>query len=173
LENIEGIGLVPNNAPGMKIRSYSVRDRDACLEILAGNTPGFFVPKDCETLTGFLSDLPGPYFVTEADGMIVACGGWALDTEGVADLTWGMVRRSLHRRGIGRHLLQYRLQSIRENTHAKVVRVRTAQLVQEFFARQGFITVEVAPNGFGPGLDRVTMDLQLESRIDVPFSPVG
>jgi hypothetical protein len=41
------------------------------------------------------------------------------------------------------------------------VRLRTVPLVQEFFARQGFDVVDVVPNGYGAGLDRVTMALQL------------
>jgi N-acetylglutamate synthase-like GNAT family acetyltransferase len=84
-----------------------------------------------------------------------------MDAEEVAALTWGMVRRDLHRQGIGRDLLHYRLKAIRADGRAKVVRLRTVPLVQEFFARQGFDVVDVVPNGYGPGLDRVTMALQL------------
>jgi hypothetical protein len=77
----------------MNIRSYSQSDRHVCLEILESNTPEFFIPTDCDGYATFLHNLPGPYFVLEQFGQIAACGGWALDTEGVADLTWGMVRR--------------------------------------------------------------------------------
>jgi len=131
------------------------------MEILDGNTPEFFLPEDRGVLAAFLTDLPGPYLVLEKPGGIVACGGWAIDCDGVADLTWGMVRREVQRGGIGRMLLRHRIACVRTQTSASRVRVRTTQLVQGFFAREGFRVVEVVPQGFGSRLDRVTMDFLL------------
>jgi len=147
--------------PGLNIRAYSGDDRDACLSILAGNTPEFFVANDRDDVARFLDNLPGPYFVAEEQGVIVACGGWAMDEEQTAALTWGMVRRDLHRQGIGSRLLRYRIEAIRQDGRARIVRLRTVQLVQGFFAAEGFQVVDVIPNGYGPGFDRVTMRLQL------------
>ena len=147
----------------MKIRSYFLHDRHACLGILDGNTPEFFVPRDRDDFVNFLDQLPGPYYVVERAGAVVACGGWALDDEHIAALTWGMVRRDFHRQGIGRLLLHHRLNAIRDDGRARIVRIRTIQLVQGFFQREGFEVVEVVPNGFGEGLDRVTMILGTNS----------
>src|SRR4030095_11637810 len=145
----------------MNIRSYSQSDRHACLEILESNTPEFFIPTDCDGYGAFLDNLPGPYFVLEEFGQITACGGWAMDADGVADLTWGMVRRDLHRRGLGRELLRFRLHAIRHDNRRTVVRGWTAQLVQGFFVREGFSVVDVVLSGFGAGLDKVTMQAAL------------
>src|SRR5512132_2293228 len=145
----------------MNIRPYSQSDRHACLEILESNTPEFFIPTDCDGYATFLDNLPGRYFVLEQFGEIAACGGWAMDAAGVADLTWGMVRRKFHRRGLGRELLRFRLNAIRNDGRATLVRVRTAQLVQGFFVREGFSVVDVVLNGFGTGLDKVTMEAVL------------
>lgn len=147
----------------MKIRPYTEKDRTACLEILDGNTPEFFVASDHDALGGFLSHLPGPYFVGEEHEEVVACGGWALDSAKVALLTWGMVRRAQHGRGLGRMLLRFRLDAIKTDTRANVVRIHTVQLVQGFFAKEGFVAIDTVPNGFGPGLDRVTMELRLRT----------
>src|SRR5678809_747268 len=100
--------------PGLNIRAYSADDRDACLSILDGNTPEFFVANDRDDVARFLDNLPGPYFVAKEQGVIVACGGWAMDEEQTAALTWGMVRRDLHRQGIGSRLLRYRIEAIRQ-----------------------------------------------------------
>ncbi len=150
----------------MVVRPYSTEDRRACLDILAENTPEFFVPADRGAFEEFLLHLPGPYFVGEENGAIIACGGWAPDSIGVAALTWGMVRRSLHRRGIGRVLLRFRLNAVKNGSEANVVRIHTVQLVQGFFAREGFRVVDVVPDGFGQGLDRVTMELRLRTAAD-------
>lgn len=153
----------------MNIRPYSEQDRKACLAILDENTPEFFIAEDHHSLDHFLSHLPGPYFVGEAQGTIIACGGWALGSDGMAVLTWGMVGRAFHRRGLGRRLLRFRLEAIRNDTQAKVARIHTVQLVQAFFAKEGFTVIDTVPNGFGPGLDRVTMELRL--RADAQLRP--
>jgi N-acetylglutamate synthase-like GNAT family acetyltransferase len=144
----------------VNIRAYRVHDRDACLQILEGNTPEFFVPNDRDELANFLDNLPGPYYIVEQTGEVIACGGWAMDDEQIGVLTWGMVRRELHRQGIGRVLLHFRLNAIREDGRAKIVRIRTVQLVQGFYEREGFKVIDVVPNGYGEGLDRVTMTLR-------------
>jgi N-acetylglutamate synthase-like GNAT family acetyltransferase len=144
----------------MNIRTYTVNDRDACLQILEGNTPEFFVPKDCDELANFLDNLPGPYYIVEETGEVIACGGWAMDDDEIAVLTWGMVRHDLHRQGIGRVLLHHRLNAIREDGRANIVRIRTVQLVQGFYEHEGFKVTDVVPNGYGEGLDRVTMTLR-------------
>ncbi len=149
----------------MEIRPYCESDRQACLDILGENTPEFFVPGDRDSLGEFLANLPGPYFVGEEHGTVVACGGWATESADAVVLTWGMVRRALHRRGIGRALLRFRLASIKKNTSANVARLRTVQLVRGFFAREGFEVVAVVPDGFGPGLHRVTMELRLRTGV--------
>jgi GNAT superfamily N-acetyltransferase len=145
----------------MKIRPYSKADRHACVEILLSNVPEFFIPTDVASYPTFLDALPGPYFVLEEFGQTVACGGWAIDADGVADLTWAMVRRDLHRRGLGRELLRFRLDAICDETQATLVRVRTTQLVQPFFTRSGFRVMDVVVNGYGAGQDRVTMEMNL------------
>jgi N-acetylglutamate synthase-like GNAT family acetyltransferase len=150
------------NCAQYRIRSYAPRDRKACLDILDGNTPEFFVSADRSAFAKFLDNRPGPYFVVEEHGTVVACGGWAIESQDVAVLTWGMIRRDLHRRGIGRRLIHHRLAAIRADGCANTVRVRTVQLVQEFFAREDFAVTGVVPNGFGQGLDQVTMELRLQ-----------
>ena len=147
----------------MKIRPYTADDRHGCLRILEGNTPAFFVPTDANDLSYFLDELPGPYYIIEDAGTVIACGGWAMDNKDTAALTWGMVRRDQHRKGIGRLLLHHRLNAIREDGRAKIVRIRTVQLVQGFYEREAFEVVDVVPNGYGEGLDRVTMTIELQS----------
>jgi ribosomal protein S18 acetylase RimI-like enzyme len=145
----------------MKIRPYSHADHQACVEILTSNVPDFFLATDVTSFFAFVARLPGPYYVLEDLGQTVAAGGWALDGDGVADLTWAMVRRDLHRRGFGSELLRFRLKAICKETQASLVRVRTTQLVLGFFSRHGFRVVDVVVDGYGAGQDLVTMELNL------------
>jgi GNAT superfamily N-acetyltransferase len=147
----------------MEVRPYRRNDQDACVAIYESNTPEYFDLHDRADLIAFLDDLPGPYFVCTVPGRgVAACGGYYVQPEaGLAGLTWGMVHRDLHRQGIGRHLLEYRLSQIRAIPTIRTVRARTTQVSEPFFRRCGFIPSMVRPAGFGPGLDLVELELQL------------
>jgi ribosomal protein S18 acetylase RimI-like enzyme len=147
------------------IRPYASQDRDACLRILAGNTPEFFAEAERAEFERFLDDPPGPYAVVEKDGNVIACGGWYISDDGLtARMTWGMVDPRFHGRGHGRQLLSFRVAAAKQGG-ARVIRLSTTQLVSRFFERQGFETVAVHPDGFGDGLDRLDMELRVASAV--------
>ena len=148
----------------VEIRPYRRNDQDACVAIFESNTPEYFDPHDRADLITFLDDPPGPYFVCVMPGRgVSACGGYYTRPEAqLAGLTWGMVHRDLHRQGIGRHLLEYRLDAIRANPTIRIVRARTTQVSEEFFRRCGFRPALRQAGGFGPGLDLVELELQLK-----------
>lgn len=81
----------------MIVREYRSSDRAACLAVFDSNVGGSFLPSERPDFAAFLDALPGPYFVIEDDGVIIACGGYAANAESsdTADLCWGMVQREL------------------------------------------------------------------------------
>jgi len=157
------------------VRPYRPHDFEACLALFDSNTPPFFAPEERVLFGRFLQDDPARYFVLEEGGRLVACGGIALGPESSPDcsagvalgpqssgLTWGMVRRDLHGRGVGTRLLAFRLEWLRENApHMREVRLSTSQFTAPYYARQGFQTLTVTPDGFAPGIDAVEMRLGL------------
>jgi GNAT superfamily N-acetyltransferase len=149
----------------MEVRPYKRNDQDACVAIFESNMPDYFDPHDRSDLISFLDDLPGPYFVCVVPGRgICACGGYYTQAETrVAGLTWGMVHRDLHRQGLGRHMLDYRLAEIRAIPGIRIVRARTTQVTEEFFRRCGFVPSVRRDGAFGPSLDFVELELQLTS----------
>jgi ribosomal protein S18 acetylase RimI-like enzyme len=143
------------------IRDYGRRDRDHCLALMLGNTPDFFAPCEVGEFEEFLDDLSHSYYVVEVAEAVVACGGWSVSSDGSASLCWGMVERSCHRKGIGSYLLRERLRLIREDDTASSVALMTSQHSRPFFERYGFAVVGVEEGGFAPGLDAVTMRLEI------------
>lgn len=125
------------------------------------NVPGYFVPEERAGLADFLEALPGPYLVlVDADGRIVACGGYAwVPAEGRADLCWGMVRQELHRTGLGRALTEHRLRAAAADPAVRVIALNTSQHTAGFYERFGFRTVEVVRDGYAAGLHRHEMRL--------------
>jgi predicted GNAT family N-acyltransferase len=68
-----------------------------------------------------------------------------------------MVARERHGTGLGRLLLEARLERIRRDPVADAVALNTSQHTRGFYERHGFATELVTPGGFAPGLDRCDM----------------
>src|SRR5690349_7865532 len=97
-------------------RPYHPSDAEGCLAVFDSNVPMYFAPEERPAYADFLAEMPCEYLVGETeDGSVVACGGWfrTPEREDEAGLAWGMVRRDVHRRGVGRQLLEARLAGIR------------------------------------------------------------
>lgn len=155
-----------SDPPEVTIRPWVESDRDGCLAVFDSNVPDFFVEDERPGFEEFLGDLPGPYLVlVGADGAVVGCGGWAVETgTATADLCWGMVRRDLHGRGLGRLLTEARIAGVRAEGRVRIVALHTSQHTTGFYERLGFATGEVVRDGYAPGLHRCEMRLELRSR---------
>lgn len=140
-------------------RSFEGSDTDACLAVFDSNVPDYFTREERELFTAFLLDLPGPYLVLEMDhGTIGACGGYAFRDDGrVADMCWGMVRRDLHGRQLGRALTESRIEAAEREATVREIALNTSQHTRGFYERLGFRVIEVIGDGYAPGLDRCEM----------------
>jgi N-acetylglutamate synthase-like GNAT family acetyltransferase len=148
-------------------RPYQTTDKPGCLAVFDSNVPDYFLPAEREGFAHFLDrmgcDLS--YQVIERDGRIAGCGGHAVEPDGVtASLCWGMIDNALHRQGLGRLLTQARIEAARGTPGVTRLRLDTSQHTSAFYARFGFETVTVTPDGYGDGLDRCEMILTLEPR---------
>lgn len=145
----------------MKIRAYQSGDHEACMKIMQSNIPEYFHEADLADFARFLANLPGPYFVVmDAQAGLIACGGIALGqtTETEAVLCYGMVTHSHLHQGIGAELLRKRVEFFLPHApQVERIVVNTTQKTEGFFRKFGFSVVERELDGFGPGLDRVSM----------------
>ena len=137
----------------MEVRPYSPNDLAACLRLFDSNRPSYFTAEERGRFETFLAPPPGNYYVLENDGDLLGCGGFAVEPEaGLVSLTWGMVRQDLHRKGLGKFLLFYRLREIGKLPGISMVRLETSQPTAGFFEKAGgFRVVTHEPDG------RVTM----------------
>jgi ribosomal protein S18 acetylase RimI-like enzyme len=145
-------------------RPYRRDDRAACLALFDGNTPRFFDESERAGFAGFLDDqaLRWPYQVIEQGGRVVACGGHAVEPDGISvALCWGMVENGLHGQGVGRALTEARIAAARATPGIRRVILNTSQHTQGFYARFGFVAETVTPDGYAPGIDRWDMALKL------------
>lgn len=147
----------------MRVRDFRSSDTTACLAVFDSNVPRYFTLPERAAFRDFLHALPGPYMVIEDEaGAVVACGGLAIDpASGRSDLCWGMVRGELHGSGLGRRLMEARLDRARTHPDVRIVALNTSQLTTGFYERFGFVTTETILDGYAPGLDRCEMRLTI------------
>jgi RimJ/RimL family protein N-acetyltransferase len=160
-------GLSPLYAPMNEIVARLFRPEDfvACLAIFDSNVPKFFAAQERAEFIHHLQNMTVvdyPYIVLTRGGKIVACGGLTLDRASrQAGLAWGMVDRPLHGQGLGTELTQIRLDFARGLSGFDRLILETSQHTQGFYEGFGFIVLEIVPDGFAAGLDRVEMALRL------------
>jgi hypothetical protein len=147
-------------------------DREACLAVFDGNVEPYFAPDERPCFEAFLDAEPAPYLVLEAESdgnddddddagaRIVACGGVYV-VEQVARMCFGLVTREQHGLGLGRLLLQLRIDLATRAAPVERVALSTSQHAAGFFEREGFATAAREPDAFAPGLDRCDMHLAL------------
>ncbi|MFN8439816.1 MAG: GNAT family N-acetyltransferase [Caldilineaceae bacterium] len=145
----------------MEIRGYQSSDRNACLQIMQSNIPEYFHEEDLAEFARFLEKLPGPFFVVvHPNAGLIACGGIAFGrtTSTEAILCYGMVTRTQLQQGVGSELLRKRLEFFLSSApQVERIAVNTTQKTEGFFHKFGFSVVERELEGFGTGLDRVSM----------------
>lgn len=142
---------------------YQPQHREVCIEIFRSNIPNFFLENEVALFTDYLDQQAQEnYWVLKQDERIVACGGYAIETSGVARLVWGIVHSSEHKKGFGRMMVEHRLQELKKRKDVFVVQMDTTQHNPEFFAKFGFEVRMVTPNKYGPGLDSYELELVLE-----------
>lgn len=142
--------------------SFQPGDRENCLALFTANTPDWFAPQEREQYEAFLDDVPPNYFVMrDAGGAIAGAGGIELETDrGVGWLTWGMVDPTRHGQGLGKALLEYRLEQLRANLNIQRVCIDSSQLTAPFYEKYGFQTQRIIPDGYAKGLHRHEMELR-------------
>ena len=146
-------------------RPFISEDRPACLSIFDSNVPPFFAPEErvefCDHLEN-LDAIKTPYIVLVRGDVVVACGGLTVDMKcQKALMVWGMVKRELHGFRLGSILTQARLTLASSIPDLTKIELSTSQHTNGFYERFGFVLSKITPNGFGPGLDRLDMTLEL------------
>jgi ribosomal protein S18 acetylase RimI-like enzyme len=144
-------------------RSYQNTDKKKCLELFRSNVPKFFAVSEEAEFDDYLEH-PNFYFVLEQDRSLLGCGGYAIsDKQGY--LTWGIVDRSHHGTGLGKRLLLERLNLMCQEQNITSILLETSQHTFGFFEKLGFITQKITEDGYGAGLHRYDMNLELSEKV--------
>lgn len=142
------------------IRTYESADHAALRDIFFSNVPQYFGEQEWPDFDAFLRDDLNQdclYFVLLKDGVLAGAGGIALNGNGTVSLCWGMVQADLHRTGLGKALLEYRLDLAEKTWPGHPVKVSTSQHAYGFFEKYGFTTLRIEPGFWFEGMDLYDM----------------
>lgn len=142
------------------IRKYTPADKEQLLQLIRLNTPAYFGPSEEEDFIYYLDNELEDYYVLEQDGGIVGCGGINYKpAEQTAVISWDMFHPGMQGRGLGRKLVQHRIEHVKADPSYTRMIVRTSQHTDKFYAKMGFQLKEVVNDYWAPGFDLYYMEM--------------
>ncbi|MCT4579928.1 MAG: GNAT family N-acetyltransferase [Flavobacteriales bacterium] len=145
------------------IRKYTEKDFDKVVQLLRLNTPQFFHPSEEKDFIHYLTHLKEDYLVVEQDNDVVGAGGinYCVGDDQEVRFSWDVVHPNYQGKGIGKSLVEYRIDWVKNNRKEKKVVVRTSQLATLFYQKFGFKLQTITQNFWAEGLDLYLMHLKL------------
>ncbi len=142
----------------ISFKSLSLTHRHSCLALFDANCPEFFAPNERSDYETFLNAVPAGYEVCLVGDEIVGAFGLIGSDPGCANLNWILLDPKSQGRGIGSAIMKRVVESARAAGIA-VIRIAASHKSAPFFARFGAVAVRSTPDGWGPGMHRIDMEL--------------
>lgn len=141
-------------------RPFSSADKQACLAIFDANCPSFFAPNERADFESFLEASPIGYEVCEVAGRVVAAFGLICEDRCGVRLNWIML--DPHSKGIGLgSAIMKRVIAQGKASQSPLIGIAASHKSAPFFAKFGAVVTAHTEDGWGPGMDRVDMELLL------------
>lgn len=132
------------------------------LQIFDSNMPKYFDPSERNQYIQFFESLyQGEYYVYHEDDTYLGAGGFCTQNPGEARIVWVMVDSKSHGRGVGKALMQFFEQRIRDRKEYSKISLQTSQLTDKFYEKLGYKTLYTKKDHWGEGLDLVYMEMEL------------
>ncbi|MDG2286854.1 MAG: GNAT family N-acetyltransferase [Alphaproteobacteria bacterium] len=132
---------------------------------ISKQSANIFPRDELSLFANFLDHEATTYFVLIIEDRATACGGWSIYEDTVtAGLAWGMVRAEHHGHRHGTRLLAWRLGRIAQDPAIRRVVMDSSQHTIGFFEKFGFRVTTQQLDGYGPGLHRYDMVLELDEQ---------
>lgn len=148
------------SASSVVFRPYAAADFTACLDLFDANCPEFFAPNERADYSAFLGLGREGYDVCLVDGSIVGAFGLIDGGAGCTHLNWILLDPRFQGAGIGSAIM-HRVDASARASGSALVRIAASHKSAPFFGRFGAKAVKVIPDGWGPGMHRVDMELRL------------
>lgn len=135
-------------------------DKAACLAIFDANCPEFFAANERDDYVRFLDAEIDGYEVCELDGRVVGAFGLMSNGVGEHHLNWIMLDPGSQGAGIGQAMMD-RIIAVAREVQATLVGIAASHKSAPFFARFGAQHISRTEDGWGPGMHRIDMELEI------------
>lgn len=137
-----------------KIREFKSKDKQALIEILKLNTPKYFAESEIDDFVLYLGNAIEKYFVVESQGEIIGAGGINFNhynKEG--RISWDFIHPEFQGRGVGKKLLNHRIELLKSMKNIEKITVRTSQSAYKFYEKNGFQLQNIIKDYWAKGFD--------------------
>ncbi|MBI1838385.1 MAG: GNAT family N-acetyltransferase [Flavobacteriia bacterium] len=143
------------------IRAYSASDKNEIVNLIQLNTPQYFSIEEESELIHYLDHELELYYVIEFNSKIVGSGGINFsDDKKIGKISWDILHPEFQGKSLGKKLVQYRIEQLKQIESIQKIIVRTSQLVYKFYEKQGFELQEIIENYWADGFDLYSMTLK-------------
>ncbi len=147
------------------IRAYKPEDKAKLIELIKLNTPQYFDVKEEQDLSDYLDNEIEDYFVEEEGEKVIGCGGINYEDNGkTAIISWDIIHPDFQGKGLGRKLLLYRINRIKEIEFIAKIVVRTSQHTDKFYNKGGFKLEFIKKNYWAKGFDLYQMSIKISKQ---------
>ena len=148
-----------------QFRQYAAADHAACMALFESNCPEFFAPYERRDYTEYLADSPKDYVVCQAGEKIIGAYGTCFNHDDErGHLSWILIDPNAQGSGVGTQMVE-RVLTYFQSENVDVIEIAASQKSAPFFARFGAVEVSRTVEGWGPGLDRVEMELSCDRSV--------
>ena len=151
-----------NRTPLMKndfiIRDYKNTDKDSVLNLIRLNTPNYFSVNEEKDLDFYLENEIDYYYVIEINQQIVGSGGINFkNNKSIGVISWDMIDPDFQGKTFGSALLNYRIEKLKQCPEVQQIIVRTSQLANQFYEKNGFSLIEIVEDYWDKGYHLYSM----------------
>ena len=144
----------------MTFRPYRASDKHICIDIFDANCPEYFAPNERPDYEEFLDSAPQDYEICERDGRVLGAFGLIAHSEKEKTINWILLDPQAQGMGVGSDIMRRVIHRSRESD-STAVRIAASHKSAPFFAHFGATTKSTTKDGWGPGMDRVDMEISI------------
>jgi GNAT superfamily N-acetyltransferase len=169
LREVPGIELPIIQAPmagaqgsalAVAFRHFTQADTGVCLALFELNCPASFAPEERADYAAFLRGADATYEVCLSGGRVVGAFGLTPGEAGSARVNWILLDPAAKGTGVGAAMMQ-RAIGLARGAGATHINIAASHLSEAFFAKFGARTLTRQEGGWGPGMHRHDMVLEV------------